>query len=67
MKFSDSRSMLRVAALPPAAANDDFAPGPRDDGRAEAAATPTGGWDAFEVWRTRVRDARRDAARGRRG
>lgn len=40
------------------AANDDHGPVPsieRDTGSAEAS-----GWDPFEVWRTRVRDARRD-------
>jgi hypothetical protein len=40
------------------AANDDHAsplPGP------EIATGVTAGWDPFEVWRTRVRDARRAA------
>jgi hypothetical protein len=44
------------------AANDDRGPdgGPPLPG-AEIAANVTAGWDPFEVWRTRVRDARRAA------
>jgi hypothetical protein len=38
------------------AANDDH--GPAAAGT-DAAASHPGGWDPFEVWRTRVRDARR--------
>ena len=48
------------------AANDDSVPArmpePRDLHRPSGA----GGWDAFEIWRTRVRDARRDAPPPRR-
>jgi hypothetical protein len=44
-----------VDELVPAAANDDHGP-TLPEAEAPAAAT---GWDPFEVWRTRVRDARR--------
>jgi hypothetical protein len=39
----------------PAAANDDLGPAPP---LKEAEAAPAG-WDPFEVWATRIRDARR--------
>ncbi len=38
-----------------AAANDEIGPVPPAGGEDAAAA----GWDPFEVWRTRIRDARR--------
>lgn len=60
----------------PTAANDDHHPAnlpvaPTAALRADAPATlpvetPAGeaaGWDAFEIWRSRVRDPRRDASR----
>lgn len=40
------------------AANDDH--GPAAQIMREQATTGTDGWDPFEVWRTRVRDPRRD-------
>jgi hypothetical protein len=45
------------------AANDSSGPASPDrsaGGRSSAAAA---GWDPFEIWRTRVRDARRNAPR----
>jgi hypothetical protein len=41
------------------AANDDLGPALAAD---ELAASAAAGWDPFEVWRTRVRDARRSAS-----
>jgi hypothetical protein len=46
-----------VDEIVPAAANDDLGPA-RMSPEPQAVAS---GWDPFEVWRTRVRDARRDA------
>ncbi len=43
------------AQRPSPAANEDF-PGPGS--AADASAPPRPGWDAFEVWRTRVKVAR---------
>lgn len=43
------------------AANDDDGPAPT---ASERAAPEAQAWDPFEVWRTRVRDARRDGERG---
>jgi hypothetical protein len=42
-----------------AASNDELGPAPR---HSSLVTTPesTGGWDPFDVWRTRVRDARQD-------
>jgi hypothetical protein len=40
------------------AANDDLGPSVESG---EAAGGESAGWDPFEVWRTRVRDARRAA------
>jgi hypothetical protein len=59
MKQLDALTQFATVRLLTEAANDAASP-------AGAAATvepvprPTG-WDPFEVWRTRVRDARRDA------
>jgi hypothetical protein len=41
--------------IPPEAAND-----PSIDGSG-----PAGGWDPFEVWRTRVRDVQQQRSRGK--
>ena len=42
------------------AANDDSGPNFRGHG-SQPAPEATSGWDPYAVWRTRVRDARRDA------
>ncbi len=59
MKQLDALTQFATVRLLTEAANDEARP-------AGAAATvePSprpSGWDPFEVWRTRVRDARRDA------
>ena len=59
MKSLDALTQFATVVLPIDAANDERPP-------ASAAATVEplprpAGWDPFEVWRTRVRDARRDA------
>ena len=59
MKNFDSLSRFETVRLLTDAANEASHP----DGAA-AAVEPLprpSGWDPFEVWRTRVRDARRDA------
>lgn len=48
-----------VAGSVALAANDDD--GPAHAAAVEKATGPESGWDAFEVWRTRVRDPRRAA------
>jgi hypothetical protein len=45
------------------AANDDGGPVAYAHGRPHAVASPSAGWDPYEVWRTRVRDPRRAAER----
>lgn len=59
MQQLDALTRFDTVRLSTEAANEDaHASG------AAAAVTPTplpAGWDPFEVWRTRVRDARRDA------
>jgi len=64
MSNFDHRSTPRGASLPgQVAANDDDATG-AVAGSPRATPYPgTAGWDPFEIWRTRVRDARRDARR----
>ena len=57
MKTSDNRSIKRDADLPRQAANDTPAGGEQREPERPTVA----GWDAFEVWRTRVRDARQEA------
>jgi hypothetical protein len=62
MKHIDPRTAPRsVTSADYTAANDDSGlfrtQEPRDVHRPAGA----GGWDAFEIWRKRVRDARRDA------
>ena len=42
------------------ASNDSLGPTFRWQGSTSAPAA-TAGWDPFDVWRTRIRDARRDA------
>jgi hypothetical protein len=39
---------LETLPRPPKAANDDVVPAPE-------AAKPSSGWDAYEVWRTRIK------------
>jgi hypothetical protein len=58
MQQNDAPMDDSMSSGPIEAANDEFHPA----GRPETPAAPTGpgGWDPFEVWRTRVRDARRD-------
>ena len=64
MSNFDPRSTPRAALLPPSiAANDDRAPGAADETPRVEPYLGTAGWDPFEIWRTRVRDARRDARR----
>jgi hypothetical protein len=58
MKSLDALTRFATVSFPNDAANDEGRP----NGAAaavEPAPRPTG-WDPFEVWRTRVRDARRD-------
>ena len=60
MKPLDALTRFATVSLPTEAANDERSP----DGAAAAVepAPRPAGWDPFEVWRTRVRDARRDEA-----
>lgn len=58
MKPLDALTRFATVSLPTEAANDEARPN-----GAAAAVEPVprpSGWDPFEVWRTRVRDARRD-------
>jgi hypothetical protein len=58
MKPLDALTRFSTVRLPSEAANDELRPA-----GAAAAVEPSprlAGWDPFEVWRTRVRDARRD-------
>ena len=58
MKPLDALTRFSTVSLPNEAANDDRRPN-----GAAATVEPAPrltGWDPFEVWRTRVRDARRD-------
>jgi hypothetical protein len=68
MNTFDPRSTSRGAA-PPAfvAANDDHAAANARPLRTLESKLGSVGWDPFEIWRTRVRDARRDAALPRAG
>lgn len=68
MNLFEPRSLPR-GALPTEqiAANDDLAPSRTLAGRTTDALLGVAGWDPFEIWRTRVRDARRDATRPRPG
>ena len=59
MKSFDTLTQFATVLLPSGAANDDGRPG-GSAATVEPVPRPTG-WDPFEVWRTRVRDARRDA------
>lgn len=60
MNQSDLLSFTRVVELAErAASNDELGPAPRRSSLGSAP-EPTGGWDPFDVWRTRVRDARQD-------
>ena len=61
MHPADQGSTGAVSEHVPAAANDDL--GPVLPVQEVQAATT--GWDPFEVWRTRVRDARRDSTESR--
>ncbi len=59
MMQSDSLKRFATVRLLTEAANEEL-----DPAGAAAAVEPVprpSGWDPFEVWRTRVRDARRDA------
>jgi hypothetical protein len=68
MNHIDPRTTLRsVTSADYTAANDDSGPSRTPDPRVAHRPTAAGGWDAFEIWRTRVRDARRDAPPPRRG
>jgi hypothetical protein len=60
MKLADQGPTGAVPEAVSLAANDDRGP-VRTPPEAPAASTP--GWDAFEVWRSRVRDPRRAASR----
>ena len=63
MNNFDPRSTTRGAALPPSvAANDDHAPVRSRPAPESEPLLGSVGWDPFEIWRTRVRDARRDAS-----
>jgi hypothetical protein len=67
MKHFDSRTTLRGAGFGDvAAANDEQGPVPATPAAASGRVPVTAGWDPFEIWRTRVRDARRElpATRG---
>ena len=67
MNFPELRSAPRGANLATASATVDL-----ESVRGEPTRRPESppvplGWDPFEVWRTRVRDARRDVAPRRAG
>ena len=66
MNHIDPRATPRsVTSADYTAANDDSVPAPTPEPR-DLQRPAAGGWDAFEIWRTRVRDARRDAPPPRR-
>jgi len=58
MKQLDALSRFETVQLSAQAANE--ASHPAGAAAAVEPALRPGGWDPFEVWRTRVRDARRD-------
>ena len=64
MKSSEIRSAPLGANPTPAFATGTAEPA-GEQARPEAPPPVPLGWDPFEVWRTRVRDARRDVAPGR--
>lgn len=67
MNSPESRPAPRGANLTTSPAIDTREPVRDEHGRsAEPPAVPLG-WDPFEVWRTRVRDARQDVAPRRAG
>jgi hypothetical protein len=59
MKQLDALTRFATVRLLTQAANDEQRPAGAAAAVEPAARLP--GWDPFEVWRTRVRDARRDA------
>jgi hypothetical protein len=59
MKQFDALTRFATVRLPSEAANEGQYPGGAA-GAVDPAPRPSG-WDPFEVWRTRVRDARRGA------
>jgi hypothetical protein len=62
MQHFESRTAPRGAGNAGYAAADDAqAPSPGGGAAGGAPGASPGGWDPLEVWRTRVRDARRDA------
>jgi hypothetical protein len=62
MKHFDPRTSPRDAGLAEFTAANDPQGSAASVGPARAArGTSPGGWDPVEIWRTRVRDARRDA------
>jgi hypothetical protein len=61
MKLADQGPTGGVPDAVSLAANDDHGP-VRTPVDAAAPSTTTHGWDAFEVWRSRVRDPRRAAS-----
>lgn len=58
MKPFDALTHFATVRLPAEAANDDH--GPPVAAVVVAPSPIPSGWDPFEVWRTRVRDAGRD-------
>ncbi len=58
MKQLDALTRFATVRLPTEAANEDGRPS-GVAAAVESSPRPAG-WDPFEVWRTRVRDARRD-------
>jgi hypothetical protein len=61
MKHFDPRTTPRGVGFGGLAANDEQGPVAAAPDAAEARAAVPAGWDPFEIWRTRVRDARREA------
>jgi hypothetical protein len=61
MNYSDSPSVSRVSVLSRQDAANDEHGAVRLKSAPSFARDASSGWDPFEVWRTRVRDARRDA------
>ena len=67
MNLAHSSPPPRGANLTTFAATPDPGAVPDEEAPASIPSPVVPGWDAFEVWRTRVRDARRDVVPRRAG
>jgi len=65
--MSGTMQQPHTGAAPPGAVNEEFSVAGAPGAAAASAGAPralrhapSAGWDPFEIWRTRVRDARRE-------